>query len=449
MLPVIAIVGAPNSGKSSIFNLVASQALALVNETASTTRDRNYVVITRLKYPFLLVDTGGFLPKTTLYQEEIEKQTREAIDESDQIWFVVDGSQGCTTFDEIILKQLRKANKPIILIINKIKNDNLSHILDEFTHLGIKSMIPISHLSQRSIQPLLSLSETFLESKSANIEVYQPTEILKLAVIGRPNAGKSTFVNAVIDKKRLIESDKPGTTTNAIYIPARYKKHEFTLIDTAGIRRFKHFQELVEKISVTQALQTMYLADIILLMIDANEGIVEQDLKLINEIVQSYKPFIICINKIDCLNSTALNKLKNEILIKIHFFKEPIICFLSAKKKQGIESVVSKALHLYHQVSRPIATPKLNQLLEKFTIAHPAPVIHGKRIKLRYIHLGTHKPLTLICHGSHVHLLPQTYIRYLVTSFRKALQLKGIPIDLQFREKKISGRKSSHVSKRN
>lgn len=430
MLPVIAIVGAVNVGKSSVFNALLRERLAIVDALPGTTRDRNYSVLQTPDQSCCLIDTGGLVLDKP--HDPMTKQMYSALEEAQLVLWVVDGRSGCTPLEHAILQLLRRFGKTIFLVVNHTERLDDLQICSEFSSLGLeiwavvaKQAIGIAALRRRCLEYLASNQVELPEEAD-----YQ----LKLAIIGRPNAGKSTLINTFVASDRVITSEIPGTTTDALFIPARYRSYELMLMDTAGVRRNKQAYTSLEKQSVEQAMKALRFADVVVLLIGGDVGLCEQDIKLVDKILQSYKPFIIAVNKIDCLNQGALKQLKQQLMGRLPFFPDPYMLYISATKRRGISKVIETAMHMMKAIHKSPGTSQLNQILQHAIAEHPPAMTQGKRAKLRYIHLGDHQPFTLVIHGTGLDGISAAYQKYLANYFRQKLKFQGIPIRLKWLE---------------
>ncbi|MFK5970553.1 MAG: ribosome biogenesis GTPase Der [Candidatus Marithrix sp.] len=441
MLPTIAIVGRPNVGKSTLFNALTKTRDALVADEPGLTRDRKFgrgVVGGHC----WLIDTGGLGEKSDAMLEHITQQAWLAIEEADSVLFLVDGRGGLTAADENLANELRKLEIPIHLVVNKAEGTPKEIISAEFYSLGLDKMHVISASHQRGITDLmLNVLEKFPTEEDS---LPENDKSLKIAVLGRPNVGKSTLVNRLLGYERVITFDQPGTTRDSIFIPFEQDGKAYTLIDTAGVRKRSRIFETIEKFSVIKALQAISVANVVIMIIDAKEGMTVQDTNLLGHILDSGRGLIIAVNKWDGLKHDHRERVKSNLDRKLHFIDFAKIHFISALRGSGVNKLLDTVNNVWLSASRRINTPRLNIVLQDAVKAHSPPLKHGRRIKLRYINqAGTNPPLFII-HGNQVESLPNAYQRYLKNYFREVFKLEGTPIRLDFKqgENPFAGRKN-------
>jgi GTP-binding protein len=433
-VPVIAIVGRPNVGKSTLFNRLTQSRSALVADEPGVTRDRQYSEIHIEGRRFLLIDTGGFMEESEdPLAPLLVAQVLQAIKEADYLLFVVDGRVGLQSDDYAIANQLRRSNKPVTVIVNKIENETGEIAASEFYQLGWPTVQAISAQHGRGIKALgATLSQYFSEQPEPDT-LPAETPGIKIAVMGRPNVGKSTLVNRLLGEDRVIVYDSPGTTRDSIYIPFQRKGKDYILIDTAGIRRRARVQDFVEKISIVKSIQAAHQADVVIFLIDAKSNVNEQDMRLLQLILEVGTPLILAINKWDIANKEEREFLNQTIDRRLEFVDFAPRYFISAARGTGIQSLY-KAVHmLYEAVHQDISTGQLTRVLEKAVADHEPPLVKGRRIRLRYAHLTNRHPLTILVHGKQTKSLPDSYVRYLSHCFRKAFCLSGIPIHIKLK----------------
>lgn len=433
MLPVIVIVGRSNVGKSTLFNRltqITQTQRALVANIPGVTRDRLYGEAIFQHHRFIVIDTGGLETTTDELSRLWQQQSWLAIGEADVIFFVVDAKIGITTEEVNLAKKLRRLNKPIYLLINKTENQETALISGEFYRLGFKFFFPISAAHGQGIQTLLT-------AVTANFSEPTPKELLtgvmRIAVIGRPNVGKSTLINRLLGEQRVVVFDVPGTTRDSIYIPFQRGKQKYILIDTAGVRRRRGISEALEKFSVIKSLQAIEVADVVLVVMDARENITEQDLRLVGFIIEAGKAFIIVINKWDDLPLAQRKTIQAQIDRRLQFAQFARIQFISALQGSGVGKLWQYIQEAYQAATQKFPTSALTCILEMAVKAHPPPVIQGKMMKLRYAHLGGHQPPLIIIHGKHIENVAMSYRRYLMNYFIKALRLHGTPVRIEFK----------------
>ncbi len=456
MLPTIAIVGRPNVGKSTLFNVLTKTRDALVANQPGLTRDRKFGRGCVGDSDYWLVDTGGLGEKGEDILERITQQALLAVQEADCVLFLVDGRAGLTAADENLAQSLRQFNTPIHLVINKIDGLKKELVSAEFHCFGFE-IHAISAAHQQGINVLMETVLSTLQ-KSPLVGDLQSEEAaplshsqggaedfgIKIAVIGRPNVGKSTLVNRMLGYERVITFDQPGTTRDSIFIPFEREGQKYTLIDTAGVRRRTKVSETIEKFSVIKALQAIDAAHVVIMLLDASEGMTAQDAHLLGIVLDSGRALVIAINKWDGLEQKHREQVRYHLSRKLHFFDFAKIHFISALHGSGVGNLFGSVNAAWQAAHRQINTGRLNHVLQQAVTAHAPPLVRGRRIKLRYVHQGGHNPPLFIIHGNQVNALPNSYQRYLINYFREAFTLEGTPIRLQFKqgENPFSGRKN-------
>jgi GTP-binding protein len=441
MLPVIALVGRPNVGKSTLFNRLTRSRDALVADQPGLTRDRKYGTGKLGSQPYVVVDTGGISGDQVGIDILMEQQVRQAIGEADHILFLLDAREGCTGGDEMIAQELRRTGKPVSLAVNK--SEGLDEILagSDFYRLGFGEPQLIAAAHGRGVKGLI---DSVLKQMPPVEEVAPEEPGIQIAVVGRPNVGKSTLVNRLLGEERVVAFDQPGTTRDSIFIPFEHNDRHYTLIDTAGVRRRARIKEAIEKFSIIKTLQAMEQANVVLMVLDAQQGIGEQDATLAGYVLESGRALILVINKWDGLSLDQREWVKSEIERKLPFLGFARHHFISALHGSGVGDLFGMVESVYASAMRDLSTPDLTRLLEAITQEHQPPLVHGRRIKLRYAHQGGKNPPIIVIHGNQTSEVPDTYKRYLVSRFRKALNLKGTPIRIEFRsgENPYEGRKN-------
>lgn len=432
MLPVIAIVGRPNVGKSTLFNVLTQTRDALVVDLPGTTRDRQYGEGKVGDKPYILIDTGGVGGTDQLVDNDVTKQSWNAIEEADVVLFVVDGQAGITGVDLDFAKQLRKISKPKFLIVNKTDGLDLQLALSDFFSLGCGEPIPIAASQKRGVAKLAALFLANFPETSAeqNAERYPG---IRVAVVGQPNVGKSTLINRILGEERVIVSPLSGTTRDSIFIPFERDGQQYTLIDTAGVRRKSRVDNTVEKFSVVKTLQAIEASNVVVLLIDAKRGVTDQDLSLLDFVVESGRALVIAINKWDGLTVEEKEEVKKPLGYKLQFVDFAIQHFISALHGSGVGNIFASISKAYECAMLDIPTPELTNILEEIVTAHQPPLVHGRRIKLRYAHSGGHNPQRIIIHGNQTDHVPDSYKRYMAKAFIERLKLEGTPVVVQFK----------------
>ncbi len=429
-LPLVVIVGRFNVGKSSLFNALAKKRLSIVADEPGVTQDRIYAEVDFDDKPAFLVDTGGLTDEKNLLKQAIAAQTQLAIEAASLVIFVVDAKSGLNTEDQTIAAYLRKKSTPIVLVLNKMDHRQAEENLSEFYRLGFDAVFPVSAEAKTGLEKLIA----YIAQQLPKTLRTTPTEVMtRIAIIGRPNVGKSTLTNRILGEARTIVSEMPGTTRDPVSVPFHYKDHMYELIDTAGIRRKRSVQEKVEQFSVIQSLKTIAQADIIIFILDSHEGLTDQDLRLLDLIKQEGKGLIIAFNKWDGLDLLHKQTLKEFLENKLKFVDYAPRCFISAKHGTGVGELLVTMNQIAQAQEFTARTSNLTQLLEKAIALHSPPMVKGRRIKLRYAHLGAKKPPTIIIHGNQTEALPVAYKRYLNNFFREKLNIFGVPLRLVFK----------------
>lgn len=432
MLPLIAIVGRPNVGKSTLFNHITRSRDALVVDQPGVTRDRHYGEARFEGKRFLLVDTGGIgeTPEGEI-DELMLAQSWLAVEEADVVLFMVDGRAGVVAADEEIARKLRELNKPMHLVVNKTDGIDENVAAADFYALGIGEPLAIAASHNRGVRGLLELiTENFAE------EADEPEEKdgrIRMAIIGKPNVGKSTLVNRILGEERVIVCDMPGTTRDSIEIDFERQGEEYTLIDTAGVRRRGRIKDTVEKFSVVKTLQAIESANVVVFVFDAQDGLSEQDERLLGFVLETGKALVLAVNKWDGMESDERDRIKSEMLRRLEFVDFARKHFISALHGSGVGNLFESVQEAYRSAMRQITTAKATEILQDAIMQHQPPLSKGRRIKIRYAHLGGKNPPILVLHGTQVNALPNTYQRYLINFYRKRLHMVGTPIKLQLK----------------
>lgn len=432
MLPVIALVGRPNVGKSTLFNYFTRSRDALVANYPGLTRDRQYGRVKRGNRDCLVIDTSGIADETDGIDAVAIRQVQAAIDEADIVLFMVDAKEGLNASDEVIARQLRKKAKKVILVCNKIDGKNIDHVSAEFHTLGIGLPVPVTATHGRGVTQLLELVDALLPAQGDDEEADRPKGIA-IAVVGRPNVGKSTLVNRLLGEERVVVFDEPGTTRDSVFIPFDRDGEHFVLIDTAGMRRKARISDVVEKFSVIKTLQAIEQANVVIYLIDASEGITDQDASLLGLVLEAGRALVIGLNKWDGLSSDQREKVKRQLELKLPFLEFAEKYFISALHGTGVGNLFDVVDDLYAASMVDMSTSKLTTILKEAIAQHQPPLVKGRRIKLKFAHQGGHNPPIVIIHGNQTSEVPSAYKRFLVNWFRDKLELEGTPIRIQFR----------------
>lgn len=431
MLPVVAIVGRPNVGKSTLFNRLTRSRHALTSSFPGTTRDRQFGQVNLDDRQFIIIDTGGISAQKDAIDTLITEQALNAVDESTSVIFLIDGREGITTEDKGIADILRKCGKKIYLVVNKIEGLDPTDSLNDAYELGMGKPIGIAAVHGTGITKLI---ETLFPNPTP-VTVLQPTDerSIKLAIVGRPNVGKSTLTNRMLGEERVIVHDSPGTTRDSIYIPLeRFDKH-YTLIDTAGIRKRKKVSEVPEKFSVVKTLQSIQEANVVLYVIDARQGVSEQDMKLLGFVLECGRALVIAINKWDGLTEETRERARATVDRHLDFVNFARVHYISALHGSGVGNLFDSIDEAYQSAIKKLSTPQLTRLLQKAIETHSPPLAKGRRVKLRYAHPGGHNPPRIIIHGNQLNALPESYRKFLAGFFQKHLELYGTPVYIEFK----------------
>ena len=430
-MSVVAIVGRPNVGKSTIFNILTASRSAIVADYSGLTRDRKYGTLK--DSGVTLIDTGGLNEDSDDMSHAIKEQTDLAIDEADSLLFVVDAIDGLLPTDQEIAQSLRKQNKNITLLINKADNHKLEESSAEFNNLGFKQTIFLSASHNKGFSELRELLSEYDDSEPNQDSIYD-SDSLKISIIGRPNAGKSTLVNALIGQDRLVVSSESGTTRDSIDVPLEFKNKKITLIDTAGMRRKRSIKEETEKFSVSKSVDSIKRGDLVILLLDGSENIVDQDIHLLGLTLAIGRPVIVVANKIDLLNKSEREGLENKINRKLKFASYIKLHYISALEKRGLKRLLNVADKVYLDSLRDLDTSIINKILKSATY-NQQPAMAGRfRPKLRYAHSGGKNPPTIIIHGNNLKQIQESYTRYLENYFRKELDLGSTPLDIVYKD---------------
>lgn len=431
MRPVLALVGRPNVGKSTLFNRLTRSRDALVADLAGLTRDRQYGEGRGADRPFIVIDTGGLAGEEEGIDFEMASQSLLAIEEADCVLLLVDGRAGLMPGDTAIVDYLRRKQKDVCLVVNKVDGSDEEVAMADFYGLGITRVFPVTASQGRGVRKLIdSVLAEFPEDEVREAPLHQG---IKIAISGRPNVGKSTLVNRMLGEERVVVFDMPGTTRDSVYIPFERHGQHYTLIDTAGIRRRGLTTETIEKFSVVKSLQAIEDANVVIMIVDARTGIVEQDMHLMGYVIDAGRALVIAINKWDGLEHEQKEKVKSDIKRRFAFVDFAKIHFISALHGTGVGDLYDSIHAAYAAAAKTLTTSVLTQVLQAAVEEHAPPIIDGRRIKLRYAHAGGHNPPIIVIHGKQTDKVPDHYSRYLEKTFRKILKLEGTPIRIQYR----------------
>jgi GTP-binding protein len=435
MLPLVALVGRPNVGKSTLFNALTRSRDALVHDAPGVTRDRNYGVC-RLDEarPFVVVDTGGIAGSEEGLAGATARQSRAAAEEADLILFIVDGREGASALDDEILAWLRRASRPVFLVVNKVDGIDAQAARNEFARYGFRDVLAVSSAHRQGMDLLLKqVLETLPADGDAQVLDEDP-ERVRIAFVGRPNVGKSTLVNRILGEERMIASEVPGTTRDSIAVDLERDGRKYRLVDTAGLRRRSKVEEAVEKFSIVKTLQAIEHCQVAVIMLDAGEGVTEQDASVLGAVLDAGRALVVAVNKWD--GQTDYQRKQTESLLsrKLAFVDWAESVRISALHGSGLRELF-RAVHRAHaSATRSFSTSDVTRTVEAAVEAHPPPVVRGHAPKLRFAHPGGENPPTFIVHGNRLSGLPESYRRYLENFFRKRFKLVGTPVRLVFKE---------------
>lgn len=431
-MPVIVLVGRPNVGKSTLFNRLTGTRNALVADLPGLTRDRQYGTGRHEDRCFVVVDTGGLMPQASDALAVLaEEQAQLALSEADHVLFLVDVEQGRTGGDEAIARQLRKLGKPLTLVVNKAEGREHVNAAADFFALGFGDPTAISAQYGHGVNPLLK--KILKDFAAVPPEAPEDDGRIRVAIVGRPNVGKSTLVNRLVGEERVLAADVPGTTRDAIYVPFDYDGQPYMLMDTAGIRRKSRVWEAVEKFSIVKTLEAIERAHVVVAVVDAQTDIGEQDARLMGLVAQYGRALVIAVNKWDGLDDHAREQVRYQVSLKLPFLDYAPLHFISARHGTAVGVVMQDVREAYQATMRTLPTPELTRELERAVEAHPPPAVLGRRIKLRYAHQGGRNPPAVVVHGNQTDKLPASYKRYLTNQFRAAFKLKGVPLLISFK----------------
>ena len=435
--PVIAIVGRPNVGKSTLFNRLTRSRDALVANFSGLTRDRKYGRALLSGHPFLLIDTGGLTGGEAGIDAVMAEQSHAAIEEADAVLFMVDAKSGVSASDQTVADMLRRTDTPIWLVANKIDGQNTDVVLGDFYGLGFGEPRAIAASHGRGVGALTDeLLEHFKLLDAEPDDAHQERTNapgIRIGVVGRPNVGKSTLVNRMLGEDRVVVFDLPGTTRDSIYIPYERHGHTYTLIDTAGVRRRGRVSETVEKFSIVKTLQAIEDAHVVILVVDAQEGLVEQDLHLMGTVIEAGRALVVAVNKWDHLDPDVREKVRNMLRRRLIFVPWAKVHYISALHGTGVGDLYASIRKAYDAAVTKFSTNALTRSLEDAVSDHQPPLVRGRRIKLRYAHQGGMNPPRIIIHGNQTKDVPEAYRRYWENIYRRVLNVSGSPIKIEFK----------------
>ncbi|QYJ74166.1 MULTISPECIES: ribosome biogenesis GTPase Der [Shewanella] len=456
MIPVVALVGRPNVGKSTLFNRLTRTRDALVADYPGLTRDRKYGRAHLSGYEFIVVDTGGIDGSEEGIETKMAEQSLAAIEEADVVLFMTDARAGLTAADLAIAQHLRSRDKITFVVANKVDGIDADSACGEFWQLGLGEVYQMAAAQGRGVTGLVEYAlapfaeamgltrdddgevvadERQYTEEEAEAEQQRLAELpIKLAIIGKPNVGKSTLTNRILGEERVVVYDQPGTTRDSVYIPMEREGRNYVLIDTAGVRRRARVHEVIEKFSVIKTLKAVEDANVVLLVIDAHEGIAEQDLGLLGFVLNSGRALVLAVNKWDGLDQDVKDRVKTELDRRLGFIDFARIHFISALHGTGVGHLFESIEEAYDSATRRVSTSMLTRIMQMAQDDHQPPMVNGRRVKLKYAHVGGYNPPIVVVHGNQVSRLPDSYKRYMMNYYRRALKVVGTPIQLRFHE---------------
>jgi GTP-binding protein len=448
VLSVIALVGRPNVGKSTLFNRLTRTKDALVADFPGLTRDRLYGFAYLESGSAIVIDTGGLTASRDEMDSSMSRQVEFAVSEADVVVLLVEGDGGPTAGDDYVANLIRRTGKPVLLVVNKSEGRVPEEAVAEFYALGMGEPLAISATRGDRINELMIRALAMVPDMTSGDRISENTSPaaggIRIAVVGRPNVGKSTLINRYLGEERLVTHDRAGTTRDSIAIPFEIEGQRFVLVDTAGIRRKARVKEVIEKFSIVKSLQALEEADAVIVLLDAREGITDQDISLIGLILERGRALAVGVNKWDGLSDENRRIVRSELERKLPFLDFVDIHFLSALHGSKIFDLLRSTVQAAKAAIRDLPTPRLNEILKDAVAAHPPPIVGRHRVKLSYAHQGGKRPPTIVVHGNQTKRLPGSYRRYLIKRFRKVFRLKGTPVRLELRtgENPFAGRRN-------
>jgi GTPase len=430
VLPVIALVGRPNVGKSTLFNVLTGTRDAIVADVPGLTRDRQYGFGRVGPVPCVLIDTGGLIENPTGIEAQMRAQTERAVAEADRLIFLADARAGLSPQDEFVARELRRSGKPVTLVLNKAEGLDPELAAAEFHALGFGEPLTISASHGQGCEELM---EQVLAGFAAQPTTQDDSGLIRIAIIGRPNVGKSTLVNRLLGEERVIASEEPGTTRDSILVPFERDGRSFVLIDTAGLRRRSRVEDVVERASVAKTLQAIDEAHVVILVLDAHDTVAEQDASVLGLALERGRALVIAVNKWDGVRGEQREEIHRQLALKLDFVPFAPLHFISARHGTGVGELMHSTVRAYEAAMRTLPTRELTRTLEQALSVHQPPLVRGRRIKLRYAHQGGRNPPRIVIHGNQTASVPDAYTRYLANVFRKSYDLFATPVFIEYR----------------
>jgi len=432
MLPVVALVGRPNVGKSTLFNALTGTRDALVADIPGLTRDRKYGYGRSEPHRFIVVDTGGLVESPRGVLQLMAQQTQRAIEEADRVVFLVDGQGGLDASDRFVADVLRRSGKPVTVAVNKSEGRDPAIATAEFHAFGFGEPLALSAAHRQGIDDLIDRALAGIEPAGAEAAV-EADRAIRVCVVGRPNVGKSTLINRLLGEERLITFDEPGTTRDAVQVPFERDGQRFVLIDTAGVRRRSRVDEGLEKWSVIKTLQAIDDAHVVIGVVDARGTVAVQDATLFGIVAERGRALVIAVNKWDHVEPAQRDEIRTQLALRLRFLDFAPAHFISALHGSGVGEMMDSVRAAHAAAMREMPTPELTRVLEAAIRQHQPPLVRGRRIRLRYAHQGGRNPPVIVIHGAQAERTPEDYRRYLVNSYREAFKLRGTPVRVDFR----------------
>ena len=431
MLPVIALVGRPNVGKSTLFNVLTGTRDAIVADVPGLTRDRQYGFGRLGPVPSIVIDTGGLIENPTGIEAQMRAQTERAVAEADCLVLLADARAGLSPQDHFVARELRRSGKPVTLVLNKAEGLDADIVSADFHALGLGEPLAISASYGQGCEELMErVLAGFEPHPSAGDD---DSDAIRIAIIGRPNVGKSTLVNRLLGEERVIANEEPGTTRDSILVPFERDGRAFLLIDTAGVRRRARIEDLVERASVAKTLQAIDEAHVVIMVLDAHDTVAEQDASVLGLALERGRALIIAINKWDGIAAEQREQIQRQLALKLDFVPFAPLHFISARHGSGVGELMQSTVRAYESAMRAMPTRELTRTLEHALTVHQPPLVRGRRIKLRYAHQGGRNPPRIVIHGNQTASVPDAYTRYLANVFRKTYDLFATPVFIEYR----------------
>jgi GTPase len=445
VLPVVALVGRPNVGKSTIFNALTRTRDALVADVPGLTRDRKYGYARVGPRGCVVVDTGGLVESMEGVERLMAEQTLKAVEEADRVLLVVDAREGCVPADMHVADVLRRGGKTVVVVANKAESLDPEIAGADFHQLGFGAPVAVSAAHAQGMQELMERAVEGLPEPAGDAQdVEGEGREIRVAVVGRPNVGKSTLINRLLGEERLVAFDQPGTTRDTVFVPFERDGQRYTLIDTAGVRRRARVSDAVEKFSIVKALQAIAEANVVIGVVDAHDTIAEQDASLLGLIAEQGRALVIAVNKWDGIPPGQRDAIRDGLDLRLDFLGFAPVHFISARHGTGVGDLMGSVRSAYRAAMKELPTRELTEALEQAVTAHQPPLVRGRRIKLRYAHQGGRNPPVVVIHGNQTQHVPDAYRRYLENHFRKVFGLMGTPMRIEFRtdENPFAGRRN-------